>query len=232
MSRLQVLSQWHKNSVAILAVLWLAACSSTAPVVEEAHLVPRIFELELQDNRPGSNGEMGTISLEYVELAGYADRAVEEKINQDIKQRIGMDKPYDGSEDLSFKVRKAELGKRWLHFMAEGSYYKHGAANGQSRIISVYFDVQSGDPVQLSQLFQPGYQPLLNKAITDWLEQQPYPHNFTGIRGDECFYKDGRYLTICFSEYDIAPGSAGVVIVPVDKLELKTVINPAGLLAQ
>lgn len=219
--------------MAMLAALWLAACSNVATEpVAEVRLLPRIFELELKDNHPGSHSETGKIHLEYVELGGFPDWQVEDKINKTIRQIVGMDNPYDGSEDLTIKVRKAELGDGWLHVMTDGAYYRHGAANGHSQISSTYFNLANGEIIRLGALFLPGYQPLLNEKVKQWLAQQDYPNTFDGVKDDQCFYQENQYLYLCFSEYDIAPGAAGVVIVPVDKRELQTVINPSGLLAK
>lgn len=232
MPLLQAVKKHLAGTFALTAAVLLAACSSVETRVEEARLIPRNFELNLRDNTPGSNVEFGKIKLEYVQLVGWKNLAAEEKINQSIRHIVGMDNPYDGSEDLTLLVKKAELGKDALHFMVQGSYYKHGAANGQERIHSTYFSLESGEPIRLSDVLQSGFEPVVNAQVKTWLAAQSYDNLFDGITDDQCFYHDANTLYLCFSEYQVAPGAAGIVIVPIAKSSLSGLIKPSGLLAK
>lgn len=225
-----------KNRMAALLVVGIAnvlvACSTVETKVEQVVLVPKNFTLNLRDNTPGSTHEFGKIHLEYVQLTGWSNLAAEDKINQDIRQIVGMENPYDGSEDLILKVKKAEIADNSLHFMVQGTYYKHGAANGHERISSAYFDLATGERIRLADVLKPGFKDVLNAQVKIWLEKQNYANLFEGIGDDQCFYHDAGILYLCFSEYEVAPGAAGIVNVPISITALDGLIRSKGLLAQ
>lgn len=217
--------------IALAATVLLSACS-TAPQTPEKQVlvIPKSFYLEVKDNTPGTQEPIGKIDLKYVEVKGLESRIVEEKINKKIRNVVGMEEAYSGNEDVTSRVKQAELTEDQLHFMAEKYRYMHGAANGQSLITSFYFDLYSGDVIRFKELFKEGYKAVVNQQAKQWLAEQEYSHEFDSVSDDQCYYIKGDYLYLCFSEYEIAAGAQGIINIPIAKSDLQSVAKPNGLL--
>lgn len=223
-----------RNILLVMLVSLLAACSS-APVTEhsqQALLVPQKFELELKDNTPGTQQLVGRIELEYVELEKASARSIEDKINKSIRNLAGMDAAYSGNTDVNTRVKLSMLTDRYALVVLETYSYLHGAANGQSKITSAYFDLLTGERVKTSSLFKLGYQQALSKEVKSWLEEKEIDHDFRGLSDNSCFYQQHDKSYFCFSQYDIAAGAEGIILVPIASDIVKSWINPKGLLAQ
>lgn len=223
----------NKQLIAIvLTATFLFSACSTAPKTPEKQVmvIPKSFYLEVKDNTPGTQIPIGTIDLKYVEIYGLDSRLIEEKINKKIRNIIGMEEAYSGNEDVKVEVKQANLGKHTLHFMAESYRYMHGSANGQSRIHSLYFDLYTGDVIAFKHLFSGDYKALVNSKAKQWLAEQDYSSEFTGVTDDQCYYLKGDFLYLCFSEYEIAAGAQGIINIPIAKSDLQSVAKPNGLL--
>lgn len=205
------------------------------PVAEEQVLAPtlskKVFDLKVPDTTPGTNVNVATIHLEYVEISGLQDAVLERKINESIKGSIGVNEQYDGSEDLTMLLRSVSLEGNLLSVLVEGTYYGHGAAGAANQVVSINLNVENGDPVQFKDLFRAGYQERLDKLTQEWLALQRYSNHFGGVTDDQCYYFDGGYLYLCFSEYEVAPGAEGIVSAPIRLEEIRGLISRNGPLA-
>lgn len=223
-----------RNTFLVILAGLLVACSSV-PVTdysELALLVPQKFELELKDNTPGTLQPIGRIELEYVELEKTGSRITEDKINKGIRSLAGMDAAYSGNTDVNTQVKLSKLTDKYALVVLETYSYKHGAANGQSNIVSAYFDLATGQRMEASSLLKAGYQQALSPEIKDWLEQKEISNEFQSLSNNTCFYQQHQTYYFCFSQYEIAAGSEGVILVPISAETMKKWINPKGLLAQ
>ncbi|HEY9032885.1 MAG TPA: hypothetical protein VIN71_03025 [Pseudomonadales bacterium] len=211
---------------AVLLVTAGAACSVTE-TAEPVGLrtVPRIQELQLADNNPVSRRSMAKIRLQYVELQGHHNPQVEDKINHRIRDMIGMNQQFDGSEDLSMAITRNELGKSWLTLVAEGSYYHHAALKPRQQVRSLVVNLQTGEPVTLADLFGPDYRAQFRQLAPQWFAGKPYTVNSEAVAAVECFYWDNRYLYLCFSENTVAPASEGIVTLPLSRTSIKPLLR-------
>lgn len=223
------------KKIAVITLGSLIAACSTAPqqlLSEQTLFLPQQFELQLKDNTPGTQQEFGEISLHYMELENADSYAAEEKINKAIRAMAGMNEAYSGNTDVSTRVKLSKLTNNYALVVMETYSYRHGAANGETKIQSAYFDLKTGNRVNLKQLLLTNYQEPLNQEIIRWLEENEIQHEFSGLTDDSCFYQKNGKSYFCFSQYEIAAGAEGVINVPI-KTEIMTHwINQNGLLGQ
>lgn len=206
------------------------AAKSIQQVEQHEHpvLVNKVLDKKIPDNTPGFGSKDAEIHLEYVEISGSKDKLVEKKINEYIKGLIGVNHLYDGGEDLYMAVSKASIDENLLSVLAEGTFYGHGAAGAINQVVSINLNVKNGEVVQFKDLFRAGYQEKINQLANSWFSIQNYTSSFEGVKDDQCFYFDGSYLYLCFSEYDVAPGSEGIVTVPIKLEDIRGVISRNG----
>lgn len=194
-------------------------------------IVLRVFEKQIQDSTPNTNVQTAKIRLEYIEVVNLKNRQVEKKINEYIKGAVGVNEQYDGTEDLSMFIKKATIEGDLLSIVAEGTYYGHGAAGASNQVISINVNINNGEPVQFKDLFRAGYQEKINQSVKAWFSTQTYESSFEGVKDDQSFYFDGSYLYLCFSEYEVAPGSEGIVTAKIKLEEIRGLISLNGPLA-
>ena len=237
---------WLTWSIAVLGLIaWAglraqeingaAAKKPNGAAVENAILRPRLekklFDRSIPDPTPETNVKTAKIHLEYVEVTGLDNPVVEKKINEHIKGVIGVNEHYDGTEDLSMFVTSASIDGDLLSVLVEGTYYGHGAAGAANWIRSINVNVRNGEPVQFKDLFRAGYQDKINSVAKAWFSTQSYESSFEGVKDDQCYYFDGSYLYLCFSEYEVAPGSEGVVNAKIRLEDIRGLISLNGPLA-
>ncbi|MCW9642040.1 RsiV family protein [Klebsiella michiganensis] len=194
-------------------------------------LVNRVLDKKIPDNTSGFDSTVAEIHLEYVELSGLKDKSVEKKINEYIKGVIGVNDVYDGTEDLYMAVSKAAIDENLLSVLSEGAYLGHGAAGAINQVVSINLNVKNGELVQFKDLFRAGYQEKINQLANSWFSTQDYASSFEGVKDDQCFYFSGNYLYLCFSEHEVAPGSQGIVTVPIKLDDIRGIISRNGPLA-
>lgn len=191
-------------------------------------LSTRSLDKKVPDRQPGSREKTAQIHLEYVEIGGLADTIMEKKINDAIKAAAGVNEPHDGTEDIAMFVKNASINGRLLNVRIEGSYYRHGGAGAANRIRSINIDLGNGEAVPFKDLFEAGYREKIDALARSWFSAQSYKSDFDGVRENQCYYFDASTLYLCFSEYEVAPGSEGIVNVPIRKADLRGLIRPNG----
>lgn len=86
--------------------------------------------------------------------------------------------------------------------------------------------------MQLKEIFKTGYPEKTNALARSWFSTQSHKNDFDGVRENQCYYFDDSTLYLCFSEYEVAPGSEGIVNVPIRRADLRDLIRPKGPLAE
>lgn len=199
---------------------------SYKPIVEI-----KVMDEKIPDNHPGTNVAVAEIHLEYPQISGLKYKLVEKKINEYIKEIIGVSRQFDGSENLYMEISNASIDGDLLSVLATGTLYAHESAGAINQIASINVNVNNGEVVQFKDLFRAGYQDKINGLVDSWLLTKDYTGFFEGVKDDQCFYFSGKYLYLCFSEYEVAPGSEGIVNVPLKLDDIRGLISRNGPLA-
>ena len=184
--------------------------SEQAAEIANPKLELRKFENRVS-NKADSSAAEAKIELDYIEVTGLKNKILEKKINEYIKNQIGVNENYGGTEDLTMIVKNSSLEGDLLSILVEGTYYGHGAGGAANQVRSINLNVKNGEPVEFKDLFRAGYQQAINKAAVSWFAEQPFESSFESVTDNQCYYFDGKYLYLCFSEYEVAPGAEGIV---------------------
>lgn len=194
-------------------------------------LIKKSVDKSIPDNTPGTSFKTADIHLGYVEVTGLKDNLVEKKINERIKGVVGVDTLYDGTEDYYMEIVNSSIDENLLSALAEGTLLPHGAAGATNIIKSININVKNGEVIQFKDLFRAGYISTINSLAKSWFATQDYTSDFENVSDDQCFYVSGNYLYLCFSEYEVAPGSEGIVNVPIKLDDIRGVVSRNGPLA-
>jgi hypothetical protein len=129
------------------------------------------------------------------------------------------------------EIVKSSIDDSLLSALAEGSMYAHGAAGATNIIASINISVKNGEVIQFKDLFRAGYIDTINSLAKSWFATQDYTSDFESVSDDQCFYISGNFLYLCFSEYEVAPGSEGIVNVPIKLDDIRGIVSKNGPLA-
>ncbi|MFW5498893.1 MULTISPECIES: DUF3298 domain-containing protein [unclassified Maridesulfovibrio] len=198
---------------------------------ESPQIVKCRFERRIPDNNPGTNVEVATINIDYIQLTGLNNKIVEKKINWLIKEVVGAHDRYDGTEDLTMIIAKASVDDRFLSVVAEGTYYGHGAGGAANLLECVNLNVDNGEVVEFKDLFRSGYKNKINQLVKRWFKDKGIADHFDTVQDDQKYYYEGAYLSLCFSEYEVACGAEGSIIVPIELNDVRGFISLNGPLA-
>ncbi|CAM4120239.1 MULTISPECIES: RsiV family protein [Lelliottia] len=194
-------------------------------------LIEKSVNKTIPDHTPGTDFKTADIHFNYIEVTGLKDPLIEKKINEYIKGIIGVDTLYDGTEDYYMEIVKSSIDDSLLSALAEGSMYAHGAAGATNIIASINISVKNGEVIQFKDLFRAGYIDTINSLAKSWFATQDYTSDFESVSDDQCFYISGNFLYLCFSEYEVAPGSEGIVNVPIKLDDIRGIVSKNGPLA-
>ena len=236
---------WLTWSIAIIGLLaWVGLraleingakqlLSRPVETIEVQRPTLELYKLEkrIPDKTPGAIVEAANIELQYIQVRGLENKTLEKKINESIKSIIGVNEDYDGTEDLTMNVIKSSLEGDLLSILIEGTYYSHGGTGAANQVRSINLNIKNGEPVEFKDLFRSGYQKPINSIAKSWFSQQKFDDSFESVTDDQCYYFDGSYLYLCFSEYEVAPGAEGVVTAKLKLEDIRGLVSLNGPLA-
>ncbi|HBP5445473.1 TPA: DUF3298 domain-containing protein [Pseudomonas aeruginosa] len=224
--------------IAILGlVFWLFLQLKTKeePVVKNISAdtpLPRLIIQERKETKPNPNDPKWTveIDIEYVQLRNLGNMGVQKLINDALVADAGADKEYE-AENWHYRVGSHTIKGDLLSIVSYGTYYGHGAGGAGNVITSTNLNLKTGGRVEFKDLFKSGYAETLNKLVLAELKKNGYGEFFQGLEEDQCYFFDGNYLSLCFDEYEVAPGAAGAVTVELPLSSIRSLISLNGPLA-
>lgn len=225
-------------SIAILGlVFWFvlqlkAKEESVAEDVSAGSLAPRLIIQERKENKPNPNDPrwMVEVDIEYVQLRNLGNAGVQKIINDTLLADAGADKEYE-AENWHYRVGSQAIKGDLLSVVSYGTYYGHGAGGAGNVITSTNLSLKTGGRVEFKDLFKAGYAETLNRLALAELKKNGYGEFFQGLKEDQCYFFDGNYLSLCFDEYEVAPGAAGAVTVELPLSSIRSLISLNGPLA-
>ena len=167
-------------------------------------------------------------------LHGLADENIQTLLNtgweDDVKQiesslAADLDEYIRYNQVNGFPIRPYLLFSRYqtgtlnqnLLSLYVDYYTFTGGAHGSTDRRPYNYDLQTGRPLRLADIFQSGYdfRGIIDREISARIAAQPGDYfsgemGFTGLKDEQNFYiRDGQ-LVIYFSQYEIAPYAAGI----------------------
>ncbi len=190
----------------------------------------RINNKEIQySNSPSDSPEPHLdVNMEYVQLSGMSDQALQQRINQQLKKDVGADQEYH-NQSRYVKTLSVNIEGDVLNVVSEGTVYINGDAGAQDFIYSSNINLKTGEEIALNQVLKQGYQETLTPIVKGILKENNLGENFTQLNNNQCYYFSADSLSLCFNEYDIGAGSEGAIIVDVPLNKIEGVIDLAGL---
>lgn len=178
-----------------------------------------------------------TLEVNYPQISGLADAAVQKKINDYLKSEAEAHAKY-GRETLEEAAKaNAEYaadnpGERLLPVSYQGSYYVTynengklslyvdyyeytGGAHGGTVRVPYTFDLSTGTLLTLKEAAgnNADYVKIINAAIREGIKKQnlePLLNPFETIEPDRPFYLNHNGLVVYFEQYEYTPYAAGM----------------------
>lgn len=164
------------------------------------------------------------VEIKYPVVINMGNKEVEEKINNIIIEKAGMNLESDGSEDEDFKetlytgyeITKKSNDILSIYFFT--SLFMEGAAHPSRYIDSVTFDIHTGDILELNDLFKENaeYENILNLLLNEKVKELDFElfSEFKGLEENGFYLKDNS-LIIYYQEGIYTPYAYGPLFIEV-----------------
>ncbi len=194
------------------------------------------------------------VTAEYPQIAGLKDNSVLKKINDDIKAvvkravddfklaendntvEVGISEGKS-SFDIKYRSIVGAPNSNIISFSIVEGYYFATAAHPSATIVSLNYDLKTGNRLGLQDLFTGNYLGVLSTQSRAMLkaklgESSDVRTLDAGTSAKEenfkVFFPTKDGLQIIFNEYQVASGAAGSQEILIPYSKLKAVINPNG----
>lgn len=187
-------------------------------------------KLEYKRPNPTNPEWTAEVKADYIQISGLSNKLIEDRVNAHLKHAARVDVEYE-QENWFVTTEKYALKGNLLSVLYNGTYYSHGAGGAGNTIVSSNINITTGGQIYFKDLFVAGYKEGVDKLADKALKARGYGEYFEGLKDDQCYYFDGHYLTLCFDEYEVAPGAEGSVEINLSLQELRQFISLNGPLA-
>ena len=173
------------------------------------------------------------VHIEYPQISGLGNRALEKKINEAIRRFVGIDDTgeYFRAKDVTYEQIYGEGDYLQFHF----SFWAEGGAHPFSSEKSLVLNVNSGESYEIADLFQPfGIEILtgmIRERLADYYLMGENAFDEYNITGDTQFAFDKDTLFLYFSDCEVASCAAGPAKIGINLHKLKDIIKPNGPLS-
>lgn len=183
------------------------------------------------------------VEIDYPQVWGLMNRAVEQTINQTIINQANMiireqlNNQVPGNTEMtgSYEIKNNQRG---ILSLTQYNYaYTPPAAHGLTLLKALTIQVQSGKVYALRELFRPGsnYMSRLDALIRAQIKERDVPllDEFKGISPDQDYYIADKSLVIFFQLYELTPYVYGFPMFPISVYTLQDIIvedGPLGIM--
>lgn len=184
----------------------------------------------------------GTI-IYYPQVFGLANANVQQMINQTILRNVQMlvqsqyQQQGTGSFTEMIGTFEIKTNERNVLSLSLSNYaYAYQHAHGLTLMKSLTFDVQTGKPVALGDLFKAGsnYVQVLSDLVREQISERDIQlvNGFDGISPNQDFYIADKALVLYFQLYEITPYYVGFPMFPISVFDIRDIIDENGLLGR
>jgi hypothetical protein len=205
---------------------------NNAATVTKGNKLPEIVLKKRQENTPNPNNPHYTleVDIEYAQLKNLKDKEIQKKINDILIADVGANKDFQ-EENWFYRVESRAIKGNLLSVVSKGTHYHHGTAGARNVITSTNLNIKTGKRLEFNDLFISGYKKQLNALTFANLKSNEFEFFFDGLNEEQCYYVTDQYLTLCFDEYEVAPGAAGAVTVQIPLVKIRHIVSANGPLA-
>lgn len=159
------------------------------------------------------------VEIKYPVVINMGNKEVEEKINNIIIEKAGINLESDGSDNEDFKetlytgyeITKKSNDILSIYFFS--SLFIEGAAHPSRYIDSVTFDLETGEILELNDLFkeESDYKNILNSILKEKVKELDLQvfNEFKGLEEEHGFYLKDNNLVIYYQEGVYTPYAYG-----------------------
>ena len=189
-----------------------------------------------------SSDETIDVTLNYPQLSGLADQAVQDRINSLFRQEAASAK-QEGQQNLKDYPAGFSPNKYETYFDYRIKYNRNsilsvifldyqytGGAHGSTIQKAYTIDLQTGKEYAMKDLFKTGtdYAALFNGEVRQGIKDRELYElaTFSAISADQAFYLDCSGVSVYFQQYEYFPYAAGIQTFTLDYPALKDVLVP------
>ncbi len=189
-----------------------------------------------------SDGKLD-VTLNYPQLSGLSDQAVQDRINALFKQEAasakqeGLDNIKDYPSSLSpnkyetYFDYRIKYNRNNLLSVIFLDYQYTGGAHGSTIQKAYTLDLQTGKEFTMKDLFKTGsdYASLFNSTVKQGIKDRELYEltTFSAISADQAFYLDNSGVSVYFQQYEYFPYAAGIQAFTLDYRALKDMLVPS-----
>ncbi|KUG02698.1 hypothetical protein ASZ90_019923 [hydrocarbon metagenome] len=196
-----------------------------------AEILP-ISTIKLASRSVKNNLELINIDLQIPVVSGLQNEEVQNKLNQLLENEAleRQNSMIAEAQSMSQYIQTEpyhtfEMVSRFYKFGADQDvlsfyvdyYYFTGGAHGMTERKAYNFDINTGEELSLSDLFDSNYdyKTMINDNIQEAMNRSPGmyftgSYGFQGISEEQGFYLENNSLIIFFQQYEVAPYAAGI----------------------
>lgn len=193
-------------------------------------------------NETSGDGKLD-VTLNYPQLSGLTDQAVQDRINSLFRQEAasakqeGLDNIKDYPPSLSpnkyetyfdYRIKYNRNNILSVIFL---DYQYTGGAHGSTIQKAYTLDLQTGKEYTMKDLFKTGsdYAALFNGEVRQGIKDRELYEltTFSAISADQAFYLDNNGVSVYFQQYEYFPYAAGIQAFTLDYPALKDVLDPS-----
>jgi inhibitor of cysteine peptidase len=189
-----------------------------------------------------SDGKLD-VTLNYPQLSGLSDQAVQDRINALFKQEAasakqeGLDNIKDYPSSLSpnkyetYFDYRIKYNRNNLLSVIFLDYQYTGGAHGSTIQKAYTLDLQTGKEYTMKDLLKTGsdYASLFNSTVKQGIKDRELYEltTFSAISTDQAFYLDNSGVSVYFQQYEHFPYAAGIQAFTLDYRALKDILDPS-----
>lgn len=170
------------------------------------------------------------IKVQYPQLSGFANTAVQEKLNAFFLEKAeeyvksgknlpeqmekdwgGTDRPIVYETNVNYVITLNQDNRLSMYFMP---YEYTGGAHGMYDYQAYTFDLTTGEELTLKQVASnnPNYKSIINTAVQNQMKDLKVEllSPFTSISDDQRFFLRGNSVVVYFSLYEYVPYAFGI----------------------
>jgi inhibitor of cysteine peptidase len=193
-------------------------------------------------NETSGDGKID-VTLNYPQISGLADQAVQDRVNSLFRQEAASAK-QEGQENLKDYPPSLSPNKYETYFDYRIKYNRNnilsvifldyqytGGAHGSTIQKAYTLDLQTGKEYAMEDLFKTGsdYAALFNGEVRQGIKDRELYElaTFSAISADQAFYLDNSGVSVYFQQYEYFPYAAGIQTFTLDYPALKDVLDPS-----
>lgn len=179
------------------------------------------------------------VTIDYPVVKDLESPAASHRINKAIislVNRVMKEQGYYKNQNFEmlgwYEIKNNQRG---ILSLTIGNYtFVYPSAHGLTIIKGITFDVNSGDIIELKDLFNPGadYVKVLSDIVAQQIKDRDISllDEFKGIKPDQDFYIADKSLVLFFQLYEITPYYMGLQYFPISVYQIQDIIDEEGAL--